>query len=227
MICKTVCRYVLSGMLCATLCNEQASADFMFFHGGHSYLTVTTADTWADAATDAASREFAGVFGELARIDDQAENDAIFAALTANIPGGDFPNTVAPDGGGGAYVWIGATDRATEGDWLWDGDGDGTGDQFWDGDENGSSVGGLYQNWGTTLLGGQNEPDDFQSNQEGGGISLNGWPLGDAGEWNDVAETNALYYLVEFNAVPEPSTAIIALLTIAACLFSRRGRRCD
>ena len=109
---------VLSAGVLTTVLSGWASADFMFFHGGHSYLTVTTPDTWASAAADATTRQFAGEFGQLARIDDQVENDAIQAALLANIPAGDFGRTVAPDGGGGSFVWIGATDRQSEGQWY-------------------------------------------------------------------------------------------------------------
>ncbi|TWT87410.1 hypothetical protein Mal64_29490 [Pseudobythopirellula maris] len=199
---------------------SSAQADFMFYHDGHSYLTVTsTPSTWAGAAADAASREFGGFTGALARIDNEAENDAIYTAMKLNIPIGDHSLTTAPDGGGGAYVWIGATDRALEGQWIWDGDGDGAGDLFWQGDENGVAAGGLYEDWGTT--GAQNEPDDFSNNQDAAGISLNGWPLGLAGQWNDVAESNTLFYVVEFAGVPEPSS----LLLTAGALLGVIGRR--
>jgi hypothetical protein len=183
----------------STLLISVARADFTFSQSGHTYLAVTTPLAWTAAAADATSQEIDGQSGSLARIDDQAENDAIIAALLANIPSADFSNTDAIDGGGGAYVWLGATDRVTEGVWHWDGDADGAGDQFWQGNQNGNPVGGLYNNWGRGTR--QNEPDNFffmGSDQDAAGISLNGWPLGSAGQWNDVALTNALYYLVEF-----------------------------
>jgi hypothetical protein len=216
---------VLTLLAVALLCTASARADFQFVYGGHTYLAVTTPRTWSRAAIDATFRDFAGATGALARIDDQAENDAIFAALSANIPSAEFANTDAPDGGGGAYVWIGATDRINEGDWLWDGDGDAVGDAFWSGDENGAAVGGLYNNWGRNP--GQTEPDNFQhtlGDQDGAGISLNGWPLGSAGQWNDVNVINQLYYLVEFAAVPEP--AAIVLLALGGMLGCKcRGQR--
>jgi hypothetical protein len=41
-------------------------------------------------------------------------------------------------------VWIGGTDAAVEGKWLWDGQG---GPQFWSGGETGKSVGNQYVAW--------------------------------------------------------------------------------
>jgi hypothetical protein len=55
----------------------------------------------------------------------------------------------------------------------------------------GSAVGGLYNNWG-------NEPDDFYG-QDGLAIALTNWPNGFAGEWNDVSQSNTLYYLIEYS----------------------------
>ena len=108
----------------------------------------------------------------------------------ANI---EVDNTVAPDGGGGSYVWLGGNDLAEEGTWIWDGDNDGNGTQFWQGAADGAPVGGLYNNWG-------NEPDDWNG-QDALGLSLNGWPLGVAGEWNDVDETNSLYFVIEYTGI--------------------------
>ena len=62
-------------------------------------------------------------------------------------------NTIAIDGGGGAYVWLGGNDFANEGNWTWDGKNEGNG-TVWDGNTtNGASqVGGLFNNWGAPLL---------------------------------------------------------------------------
>ena len=202
-----------------------ARADFTFVHGGHTYRVVQTNRTWQAAATDAASRRFAGLPGHLAVIESAAENQAIFSQLLANITPAQFDSTRAPDGGNGVYVWIAANDLATEGAWIWDGNGDGAGTPFWQGTgATGNSVGGAHQNWGhyptpTT----QHEPDNGAGGlQDAGGIGLANWPRGFAGEWNDIRADNNLWYLVEFDAVPEPSAAVLIGLAAGWWGIARR-----
>src|SRR5437773_2122126 len=72
-----------------------------------------------------------------------------------------------------------------------------------------------------TVAGSPGYPAQINNLQDAAGISLDGWPLGVAGQWNDVNETNTLYYLAEFNAVPEPSVLGCAFLLLAL----RRRRR--
>jgi hypothetical protein len=205
-----------------------ARADFSFTHAGHTYLVSQTKRTWQAAATDAASRQFAGAAGHLAIIESAAENQAVFSALLANIPPAQFSQTIAPDGGNGSYVWIAANDIAVEGAWVWDGDGTGPNPPipFWQGTgASGSSIGGLYQNWGhypTPTA--QWEPDNGAGGlQDAAGIGLANWPRGFAGEWNDVRADNALWSIIEFDAVPEPGS--VALIGLGLALFSRRSRR--
>ena len=206
-----------------------ARADFSFSHAGHTYLVSQTNRSWQAAATDAASRQFAGAPGHLAVIESAAENQAVFSQLVANIPASQFSRTVAPDGGNGSYVWIAANDIAVEGTWVWDGDGPGPGAAvpFWQGTgASGSSVGGLYQNWGhypTPTA--QWEPDNAAGGlQDAAGIGLAAWPRGFAGEWNDVRADNALWSVIEFDAVPEPSSMLVALVGFSLTALRRRRR---
>lgn len=178
----------LSPILSAQSICADPSNIYSFSYNGANYEVVKENKTWVDAAACAVDRG-----GFLAEIDDQAEQDAIYAELgSASITNS---NTVAPDGGGASYVWIGGNDLGTEGEWIWDGDNDGSGNQFWQGTASGTVVGGLYNNWG-------NEPDNFGSGQDGLGLALTSWPFGSAGQWNDVADLNTLYYVIEY-----PSTA--------------------
>lgn len=161
---------------------------YTFFYDDTEYQIVKENQSWANAS--ACAVEFGGY---LAQIDSQAEQDAIFDNLM-NYAGIVIGNTVAPDGGGASYVWIGGNDIANEGIWIWDGDNDGNGDQFWQGTASGNPVGGLFNNWG-------NEPDNW-NNQDGLGLALTEWPLGSgtlgvAGQWNDVDDSNTLYYVIE------------------------------
>ncbi|MFT4661167.1 MAG: hypothetical protein ACI8XB_001438 [Patiriisocius sp.] len=162
---------------------------YAFTYNGSTYEVVRENKTWTEAA--ACSVERGGI---LAEINDQAEQDAVYAEVLSNASI-TASNTVAPDGGGASYVWIGGNDLGTEGDWTWDGNNDGSGTQFWLGTSAGSPVGGLYNNWG-------NEPDDFGSGQDGLGLAITDWPLGVSGQWNDVNDLNTLYYVIEY-----PSTA--------------------
>lgn len=170
---------------------------------GHKYKIVKEMQDWPTAAVCAAT-----VGGELIRIDSAYENDTLFQILLGAAGVSSNYATVA-DGGGVAYVWIGANDFGTEGTWVWDGDGDSAGVNFWTGEGaagNGGGIAqsGLYHKWGGSLGGTPNEPDDFGTGQDAAAMALNGWPggsgsLGTASEWNDIAHTNSLYYVIEFN----------------------------
>ena len=106
-----------------------------------------------------------------------------------------------PDGGGGAYLWVGGNDIAVEGNWVWDGDNDLNTESFWSGTYEGAAIANSYVNWGTTFSV-QNEPDDYLNQQDALAISLDGWPLGSAGEWNDVDQSNLLFSIIEYDAAP-------------------------
>lgn len=160
-----------------------SSGIIQFSIEGKDYELVQANLNWEEAAAFAVNRG-----GELARIDNEAEQEAIFNFLdNASI---NLDNSIAPDGGEATYVWIGGSDLVTEGSWIWDGNNDQEGDQFWEGLQDGSPVGDLYNNWGI-------EPDDFGIGQDALGLALTDWQLGLAGQWNDLDHTNELYFLIE------------------------------
>jgi hypothetical protein len=188
------------------------ATDFPFTVNGKNYKIITTQKSWQDAAAWAVQDG-----GYLVHINSQQEQDSIYAAIQSS--GISTTYTVVNDGGGIAYIWIGATDKNTEGTWIWDGNNDASGDNFYTGQGNngtgsGAAVSNAYNNWGGKSSSGgssTNEPDDFLSNQDGGAIALDGWPggsgaLGLAGEWNDIDITNTLYFIVEYETVGLPST---------------------
>jgi hypothetical protein len=218
-----------ASLVAAFALGGSASADFDFIHNGHTYVVVEARRTWQAAATDAVARQRVGTSGHLAIIETAAENTAIFNQLIANITPAEFINTQAPDGGNGFFVWLAANDLAVEGDWVWDGDGDGpgVGQLFYRGRGNagGGPIGGLYHNWGT-FNGSPHEPDNGASGlQDAGGIALANYPRGLAGQWNDVRADNTLYYIVEFNAIPEPTTVALlplGFLVLIGLVFNRR-----
>ncbi len=176
---------------------------YEFTYDNKTYEVVREKKSWSNAAACAEERG-----GYLVEINGQSEQNAVYDAII-NGAGVSSTYTVVNNGGGIAYVWIGATDKSTEGSWLWDGDDNAIGANFWTGQgDNGAgdgiAVGGAYTNWGGTSNGNANEPDDFGSGQDCGAIALAGWPagttiLGIAGEWNDIISTSSVYYVIEYN----------------------------
>lgn len=158
---------------------------YTFLLGGITkYEIVKENLTWKEAANCAVSRG-----GKLVEINSKGEQDSINLFLKkANIIAS---NTTAPDGGGASYLWIGGNDLKSEGIWIWDGANTGAGKQFWLGTSNGFPINGLYSNWG-------NEPDDFMGQQDALALAITDWPLGVAGQWNDINELNKLYYIIEY-----------------------------
>jgi len=179
------------------------ATDYSFTIGSKQYKIITTMKTWEDAAAWAAQDG-----GHLVEINSQAEQDGVWAAFQSS--GISTTYTVVNDGGGIAYIWIGATDKNIEGTWIWDGNNDGQGSNFYTGQgswgaDNGSSVNGAFYNWGgTNTTDGNNEPDDYGSSQDAAAIGLDAWPaagMGNiAGEWNDIDKSNTLYFIVEYES---------------------------
>ncbi len=177
-----------------TVTLEENKNIYMFTYNNKTYEVVKEAKTWEEASKFAIDRD-----GYLAEINNEAENNALFDEASKNA-GIDTSNTSAPDGGGASYLWLGGNDIAEEGSWVWNGNNDGNATNFWKGKSatnGGTPIDNLYNNWG-------NEPDDYNSNQDGLALALTQWPLnsghlGKASQWNDVNHTNKLYFIIEFD----------------------------
>jgi len=177
---------------------------YSFTYDGRSYEVVKEFYTWENAAAFAVERG-----GYLVEINNQPEQDAIYDAI---INGAEVSPTYTSvsNGGGIAYVWIGATDQQNEGTWLWDGNNDNLGTNFWTGQgangvNNGTAVDGAFFNWGGTSSGIPKEPDNYNSSQDYAAMGLAGWPsgttnLGIAGEWNDIHGSGSIYSVIEYNS---------------------------
>lgn len=174
-------RPILYMALCALLLLLMGSCS----QPGSRHVIAKERLTWAEASARAVSM---GAY--LAEIQSPEElaliNELVRTAKLNPV------ETTAPDGGGGAYVWLGGNDLANEGAWIWDGNNDGSGSAFWTGDSRGQAENQAFTAWGL-------EPDDYLKNQDGLALSLNGWPLGEAGQWNDVSTENRLYFIVEYD----------------------------
>ena len=184
-------------------------------YGGHVYSLYAGGVDNATYAT--ATTKAQGLGGYLARIDDPAENLAVFNFLAANNAS---ITQAAGDGGGARYVWLGGDDLAVEGTWRWQDNAD----AFYSGTGlAGAPVGGRYNNFGVGAF--TQEPDDFLGAQDGLGMAMDDWPAPSgiggnaAGKWNDINAANTMAFVVEV-AVPEPSAS--ALLALGLFMLRRR-----
>ena len=188
----------MAALTLTTLVGVAQVETYKFAYNGKPYEVVKDKKTWEEAAADAVKRG-----GYLVEINDAQEDRAIFNAIL-NQAKVSTRYTSVSNGGGIAYVWIGATDKVSEGTWLWDGNNDSKGKFFWSGNNTGKAQDNAYNNWGGTGAGRKKEPDNYGNGQDCAAIGLTGWPsgtsrLGKAGEWNDIIGSSKLYYVVEYD----------------------------
>ncbi|UCV14074.1 lectin-like protein [Quatrionicoccus australiensis] len=162
-----------------------------FYFNGHTYEIETSKQTWDSAVTNATSLAWSddaalgvSVTSYLVNIGSSAENAAILKNLKASMVKG---GSLAQDGGGADYAWIGASDSGAEGTWLW---------------TDATSV--SYSNWGSGSLG--SEPDNFGGSQNYAAMGAGKWPasgggLGAAGQWNDLSGSNLLWSIIEWDGL--------------------------
>jgi len=108
--------FILSALLFGTAVLAQPCANqgniYSFSHNGKNYEVVKEMKTWENSSVCAVERG-----GYLVEINDEAEQAAVFdAIINGAVVSPTY--TASPYGGGIAYVWIGTTDRQTEGTWF-------------------------------------------------------------------------------------------------------------
>ncbi len=159
--------------------------------------------SWTSANAAATSSTLNGMSGYLATVTSAAEQlflNAVNAAFTASSPFHSGTYTTA---------WLGATDRDSEGNWVW---------------QNGEAF--TYSNWYAEGWG-------WPVEQPNGWIFQNylaGWETGD--KWGDRANNGGLQkYVVEYDAPPVSNVPVPASLPLAAAgfgifgLIARRRRK--
>ncbi len=165
-----------------------------FTFNGTTYEIINTAKTWASAKAYAEANN-----GYLAIVNSQAENDAILTQALNFFPAAPY----AEDGGGAKYIWLGASDTVTEGTFKW---------------VNGSTVSSGYSHWGLPV-----EPDDYEG-QDALAMALEAWPLGGGigttGFWNDIDESNQMYFVVEYNPAIPTALEVSVTTTLPASAVS-------
>jgi hypothetical protein len=169
-----ICLMLLFGISTCPVARGGSRAIYEF--GGHVYLIVNEPTTWPQADIYARA-----ALGYLAVVSNPTENQFLFTNLLA-----EGISSVAPNGGGAKYAWIGGSDVAVPDTWLW---------------VNGNPFGTSYANWGIA------EPDNFGGVQDSLAMGLEGWPVwnpgsfGNASEWNDLdGDDNNLAYVIEFDS---------------------------
>ena len=180
----------------------QGIADSIFVFQQHTYKIVDTPSSSATASAAASKMRVGEHQGYLARVDSARENQAILEALSAHLSEKQLASTLANDGSEAPFAWLGGSDAASEGQWVWENNGD----KFWSGDFNGSPVDGRFNNWGM-------QPDSASGNEDSLAIGLADWPepfydLGSVGQWNDLDGNNRLVYVVEFDGKSDLRVAI-------------------
>ena len=81
---------------------------------GHTYQLVKDLKTW-----DAANSYAKSFGGYLVKVDSSAENQSILNEVRSRFTAADYGITYADDGGSATYVWLGASDAVSEGQWFW------------------------------------------------------------------------------------------------------------
>ena len=169
-------------------------------YNNHGYGIYVDNLNWSSARSSALSSG-----GYLAEVNDVDENNFIKTILNDELSSLSsdssfdyqdtsltflYRDTIAPDGGGAAYVWLGGTDESVEGSWVWD--------------NSQQVISTNRDEWGSGILG--SEPDNSNGNQDNLAFGLQNWPFdssppgyGEFGQWNDINGSNELFSLVEFD----------------------------
>ena len=153
---------------------------------GHAYEVISVPMTWSEAEEYAKQK-----LGMLAKINSLQEN-VFLQSLMSQI------TTVAQDGGGAKYFWLGGSDSVLEANWQWV---DGTKI------DSSSITNRALWGQGPGFETGSSEPDNFMGSQDCLAMGLETWPkgaealnsLGEAGQWNDISCSNKLGFVIEYD----------------------------
>ncbi|MCC7400882.1 MAG: T9SS type A sorting domain-containing protein [Chitinophagaceae bacterium] len=174
-------------------------------NNGHFYEYVSTAATWTTAKTNAAAKTYLGLYGYLATITSQAENDFIRQKLGADAWIGASDNYLQINAATGTTTY--PNQAAAEGHWYWvTGPVGEIGTNFSNGNNSPAAVSGKFMNWNA------GEPNNSGGSEDYAEIFSSG---GSPGKWNDLPN-NSLGYVVEYGGLAsDPLVYLSANRTIS------------
>ena len=174
----------------------------------HYYEYIESNESWTDSRAAALGMTHLGESGYLATATSAAENNFLTFMVS------------------GAIGWLGGTDMATEGTWMW-ADGPEAGDVFWTGGPGGSTT--TFANWHAGEPNNDSNEDFLHTNF-----------FAADGLWNDLTDASDTSpndgYFVEYNPsiditpvpdpipVPEPGTLALFGIGLAGLGFARRRK---
>lgn len=167
--------------------------EFYDANSGHYYRFVSSGLDAITARTTAEQSVMFGLRGYLVEINSRAENDFVGRETSAT------------------NIWIGASDRTTEGAFIWDGAPDTVTYSAPTGSGSSARGSGAFSSWASGEP--NDHPWDPAAAPELEDCVLTNWN-GSRGMWNDYPCRQVLSYLIEYGGRPnETSTAVSATLT--------------
>ena len=163
------------------------------------YVILSNQVSWDEANTIAtqsfSSRDGLNSNSYLVAINDESEQASLSDWLQNVYQTYKESFPIVSDGGGVSYAWLGGSDAAEEGNFIW------TSNEPFD-----------FKNWGNGALfqsspNFSSEPDNY-NNQDSLAIALQAYPFGSTGsngfgaisQWNDIDSSNKIPAILEFNS---------------------------
>ncbi|WP_158655317.1 T9SS type A sorting domain-containing protein [Flavivirga eckloniae] len=165
---------------------------------GHFYRLTDTQSSWTNSQNTASSTSYYGREGYLVTLTSEAENTFVSRLVGQNSWMGASDDFTQINNALGNTVY--ANQSAAEGNFYWV-TGPEKGTQLTTGNGNGTGVPGVYQNWRN------NEPNNS-------GIEHFGHVYTGSGDWNDFADTQSIFGIIEFGSMPND-------VTVSAPQFSK------
>ncbi len=160
---------------------------------GHFYRLTATQSSWTNSQNTASSTSYYGREGYLVTLTSEAENTFVSRLVGQNSWMGASDDFTLINNALGSTVY--ANQSASEGNFYWV-TGPEKGTKLTTGNGNGTGVPGVYQNWRN------GEPNNS-------GTEHFGHVYAATGDWNDFADTQTIFGIIEFGSMPNDVTVSV------------------